>query len=104
MADELGDGPGRVPAQEPDAGKDEFPYQTKVALLYDSGNYEPALDKALAKIGYASLRAEQAAAAPRAATSASASRPTRGVRPRALEARRQPRGAGRPVGERASSA
>ncbi|WP_414947278.1 molybdopterin cofactor-binding domain-containing protein, partial [Klebsiella pneumoniae] len=26
---------------------DEFPYQTPVALIYDSGNYEAALDKAL---------------------------------------------------------
>ncbi len=38
---------------------DKFPYQTQVALAYDSGNYEPALDKALAKAGYAELRAEQ---------------------------------------------
>jgi aerobic carbon-monoxide dehydrogenase large subunit len=39
---------------------DEFPYQTPVALAYDSGNYEPALDMALEKLGYAALRAEQA--------------------------------------------
>ena len=39
--------------------KDAFPYQTQVALQYDSGDYEPALDKALAAVGYADLRAEQ---------------------------------------------
>ena len=38
---------------------DEFPYQTKVALQYDSGNYEAALDEALRKIDYKALRAEQ---------------------------------------------
>ncbi len=31
---------------------DAFPYQTPVALLYDSGNYEPALDKALDMADY----------------------------------------------------
>ena len=42
---------------------DEFPYQNGLGLLpYDSGNYEPALDKALALAGYADFRAEQAAA------------------------------------------
>jgi aerobic carbon-monoxide dehydrogenase large subunit len=39
---------------------DEFPYQTPVALQYDSGNYEPALDMALEKLGYNALRAQQA--------------------------------------------
>ncbi len=39
---------------------DEFPYQTPVALQYDSGNYEPAMDKALEKLGYKQLRLEQA--------------------------------------------
>jgi aerobic carbon-monoxide dehydrogenase large subunit len=38
---------------------DKFPYQTPVALTYDSGNYAPALDLALKKIGYPALRAEQ---------------------------------------------
>jgi carbon-monoxide dehydrogenase large subunit len=37
-----------------------FPYQTQVAMLYDSGNYVPALEKALAMAGYEELRAEQA--------------------------------------------
>lgn len=38
---------------------DQFPYQTPVALVYDSGNYEPTLDRALELAGYAELRAEQ---------------------------------------------
>ncbi len=38
----------------------EFPYQTPVALQYDSGNYEPAMDLALEKLGYKALRAQQA--------------------------------------------
>ena len=41
---------------------DQFPYQTPVVLQYDSGNYEPALDKALEMIGYQALRQEQAQA------------------------------------------
>jgi carbon-monoxide dehydrogenase large subunit len=43
-------------------GADEFPYQTPVALVYDSGNYEGTLDKALEMAGYDALRAEQAEA------------------------------------------
>ncbi len=43
-------------------GKDEFPYPTPVALTYDSGNYEPALDKALEMVGYQEFRREQAEA------------------------------------------
>jgi len=38
---------------------DAFPYQTQVALQYDSGDYEPALDKALEIAGYQKLRQEQ---------------------------------------------
>ncbi|MBI5879765.1 MAG: molybdopterin-dependent oxidoreductase [Chloroflexi bacterium] len=40
----------------------QFPYQTAVALQYDSGNYEVALDKALEMVGYADLRKQQAEA------------------------------------------
>jgi carbon-monoxide dehydrogenase large subunit len=40
---------------------DEFPYTTVAGLVYDSGNYEAATDKALALFGYDELRAEQAA-------------------------------------------
>jgi len=38
---------------------DQFPYQTQVALAYDSGNYAGAMDKALEISGYEELRAEQ---------------------------------------------
>ncbi|HVE79347.1 MAG TPA: molybdopterin cofactor-binding domain-containing protein [Gemmatimonadaceae bacterium] len=36
-----------------------FPYQTPVALVYDSGNYEPALDRALDMLDYGHMRQEQ---------------------------------------------
>ncbi len=39
---------------------DNFPYQTQVALAYDSGNYAGAMDRALELSGYDDLRAEQA--------------------------------------------
>ena len=38
---------------------DAFPYDTPVALQYDSGNYEGALDKALEMIDYTKLRENQ---------------------------------------------
>jgi len=42
---------------------EQFPYHNAVGLLpYDSGNYEPALDKALEMVGYADFRTEQAEA------------------------------------------
>lgn len=42
---------------------EQFPYQNAVGLLpYDSGNYEPALNRALEMIGYNDFRSEQAAA------------------------------------------
>jgi carbon-monoxide dehydrogenase large subunit len=37
----------------------QFPFQTAVALQYDSGNYEVVLDRALDKVGYPGMRAEQ---------------------------------------------
>lgn len=40
--------------------KDAFPYPTPAGLMYDSGNYEGALDKALHLVDYAALRKEQA--------------------------------------------
>ena len=41
----------------------EFPYDNGLGLLpYDSGNYEPALDKALEMAGYADFRQQQAEA------------------------------------------
>ncbi len=39
---------------------EDFPYDTGVGMLpYDSGNYEPALDKALEIVGYDQLKTEQ---------------------------------------------
>ena len=42
--------------------KERFPFQTQVALTYDSGNYAPALARALERVGYERFRAEQAEA------------------------------------------
>src|SRR5262249_44641808 len=39
---------------------EQFPYLTKTGWLYDSGNYEPTLRKALHIAGYDELRREQA--------------------------------------------
>ena len=39
---------------------DQFPYKSSAGAVYDTGNYEPALDKALQIIDYKNLRAEQA--------------------------------------------
>ena len=44
---------------------DEFPYQTPVALQYDSGDYEAALDKALAMADYAGFPGRKSEAAER---------------------------------------
>ena len=42
---------------------EDFPYDTGIGMLpYDSGNYEPALDRALAMIGYPQFLKDQAAA------------------------------------------
>jgi len=38
---------------------DQFPYTSATGFIYDSGDYEAALDKALDMIGYADLRKEQ---------------------------------------------
>ncbi len=39
----------------------DFPFDTGIGMLpYDSGNYEPALDKALQIVGYEDLKADQA--------------------------------------------
>jgi aerobic carbon-monoxide dehydrogenase large subunit len=38
---------------------DKFPYHSPTGFVYDSGNYEAALDLALEKSGYSELRAEQ---------------------------------------------
>ncbi|MDQ3709817.1 MAG: aerobic carbon-monoxide dehydrogenase large subunit [Actinomycetota bacterium] len=39
---------------------DQFPYTSATGFVYDSGDYEPALDLALEKAGYQALREEQA--------------------------------------------
>ncbi len=39
---------------------DKFPYSSAAGLVFDSGNYSNALDKALSLVGYDELRAEQA--------------------------------------------
>jgi carbon-monoxide dehydrogenase large subunit len=41
--------------------KEEFPFTSVAGLVYDSGDYDAATDKALALLGYDALRAEQAA-------------------------------------------
>jgi aerobic carbon-monoxide dehydrogenase large subunit len=38
---------------------EKFPYTSATGFEYDSGNYEPALDLALEKVGYQQLREEQ---------------------------------------------
>ncbi|MCP9485159.1 MAG: aerobic carbon-monoxide dehydrogenase large subunit [Gaiellaceae bacterium MAG52_C11] len=38
---------------------DQFPYESATGFVYDSGDYERALDLALEQIGYAELREEQ---------------------------------------------
>lgn len=43
-------------------GVNEPGYQTQVALQYDSGNYEPVLERALEMVGYEDFRKEQARA------------------------------------------
>ncbi len=40
-------------------GADQFPFTTATGLAYDSGDYEPALQKALDTVGYQQLREEQ---------------------------------------------
>ena len=42
--------------------EDQFPYTTPTGFTYDSGDYHTALRKAMDEVGYADLRAEQAAA------------------------------------------
>ena len=40
--------------------KDQFPYATRLGFVYDSGDYEMTMRKALDRVGYAALRKEQA--------------------------------------------
>jgi carbon-monoxide dehydrogenase large subunit len=39
---------------------EQFPYESKTGWVYDSGDYEPTMRKAMEMIGYDDLRAEQA--------------------------------------------
>ncbi|HJP31876.1 MAG TPA: xanthine dehydrogenase family protein molybdopterin-binding subunit [Candidatus Latescibacteria bacterium] len=60
---ELGEDPADLRRKSlipPFDGSDAEPgYETQVALVYDSGNYEAALDKALANVDYPALRKQQ---------------------------------------------
>jgi carbon-monoxide dehydrogenase large subunit len=61
IADETGIDPAEVRRRNfipPDA----FPYAACTGVIYDSGNYAPALDKALATINYSQFQQDQAAA------------------------------------------
>ena len=61
VAAELGVDPAEVRRRNFPAPTD-FPFHTATGLDYDSGNYQAALDKAQALIGYSQLREEQKAA------------------------------------------
>ncbi|MCC7106506.1 MAG: xanthine dehydrogenase family protein molybdopterin-binding subunit [Chloroflexi bacterium] len=54
---------------------DEFPYRTPNGALYDSGNYEAAMDKALEVVGYPAFRERQR----RERTELGAKTPLRGI-------------------------
>ena len=58
VAAELGIDPAEVRRKNFPAAN-EFPFHTATGLDYDSGNYEAALDKAQAILGYADLREQQ---------------------------------------------
>jgi len=61
LADELGMDPVELRFKN-FVGNEEFPFSTATGLSYDSGNYAAPLKEAMAKAGYAELRAEQARA------------------------------------------
>ncbi len=82
----------------------EFPYQTPVAFLYDSGNYEPALDRALQMIDYRKFRADQEAARKKGTLPGYRLRDLhRGLRARPLRGGGRARRPGGPLGERPGS-
>ena len=61
-AHELGMDPAELRSRNfipPFNGVDEPGYETQVALVYDSGNYQPVLDRALEMAGYDDFRKEQ---------------------------------------------
>jgi carbon-monoxide dehydrogenase large subunit len=59
FADRIGKDPVAVRRQNL-IQRHEFPYKNAFGLTYDSGDYEGALDKALALVGYEDLRRRQA--------------------------------------------
>ena len=59
-ADDMGMDPAEIRRQN-FIQPDEFPYQTPVALIYDTGNYEASLDKALEAADYAGFGGRKAA-------------------------------------------
>src|SRR6266705_599457 len=59
LADELGMVPAELRLQN-FIQPEQFPYRTKTGWVYDSGNYEPAMRKAMDMAGYDALRREQA--------------------------------------------
>ena len=59
LADELGMDPTELRLQN-FIRPDQFPYTTQTGWVYDSGDYEPAMRKAMEMAGYSELRREQA--------------------------------------------
>jgi carbon-monoxide dehydrogenase large subunit len=59
LADELGIDPAELRLKNL-IKAEQFPYECKTGWVYDSGNYETALRKAMENIGYDELRREQA--------------------------------------------
>ena len=59
LADELGMDPTELRLQN-FIRPDQFPYTTQTGWVYDSGDYEPAMRKAMEMAGYSDLRREQA--------------------------------------------
>jgi carbon-monoxide dehydrogenase large subunit len=58
LAQELGMDPAEI-RRKNFIQPDQFPYTSPFGLVYDSGNYEGALDKALRIVGYDALRQKQ---------------------------------------------
>jgi carbon-monoxide dehydrogenase large subunit len=59
LADELGTDPAELRLKN-FIKRDQFPYNSKTGWVYDSGDYEPTMRKALEMAGYDELRREQA--------------------------------------------
>jgi len=59
LAAEVGVGPDEIRRRNY-IRPEQFPYTSGAGLVFDSGNYEPSLDRALELIGYEGVRKEQA--------------------------------------------